>query len=215
MPNWCSTTYRFHGTEEELNTLNNKIREWTSRSVMKTDFGDAWLGNILIGAGLKDRIDNADSSLKIRCRGTLVDINEPSHINGNWFFDLWTETAWAPMAKMWCVVIKTLGLKTVDFSFIAEESGCDVYLIYDPNNHKDFTDNEVYIDAYGDNEAENICGYYKTQDAIDVLNNFFSTNCNELDDFSALCEEYENEHEDSFINIHVFSKITSEKDILD
>jgi len=205
MPNWCSTTYRFRGSREELDLLSKKIVEWTSSSTMKTDFGDPWLGNIVIGAGFKDRIDNADPSQNIRCRGTLTDISDIScDNNGGFSFDLWTETAWVPMAKMWELVIETLKLKTVGFTFVAEESGCEVYWIYDPHNYGDFKDEKVYIDSYGNNKAEEIGGYYTEETAIETLNKFFKTSFNKLDDFYPLCEEYEEENEDSFIGIHEF-----------
>ncbi len=205
MPNWCYTTYRFRGNKDELDVLHDKIVEWISSSTMKTDFGDPWLGNIVIGAGFKDRIDNPDQDLNIRCRGTLADISDLSCDNhGDYSFDLWTETAWAPMAKMWDLVIEALELKTVGFTFSAEEGGCEIFWIYDPHNYGDFKDEEVYIDASGDNKVEDICGYYTKKTAIEILNEFFGTSFEKLEDFETLCEEYESEHEDSFISIHEF-----------
>lgn len=205
MPNWCSTTYRFHGTQEELETLNEKIKDWTSSSKAKTDFGDPWLGNIVIGAGFKDNIDNPDPSQTIRCRGRLIDISDLNcDTNGDYSFDLYTETAWVPMAKMWYKVIESLGLESVGFSFFAEECGCEIFWIYDPKDYKDFTNEEVWIDAGGDYDVEKISGYYTRFDAINILNEFFKTNYENIDEYETLCRDYEDEHEDSFIDIHVF-----------
>lgn len=203
MPNWCATTYRFHGTKEELEVLNNKIKEWTSASFIKTDFGDPWLGNILVGSGLKDRIDNPDKNLNLRCRGTLIgieDLNCDSH--GDYTFDLWTETAWSPMPKMWLAVIEALGLN-VEFSFYAEECGDEIYWVCDPHGYGDFKENEIYIDSSGDRETEDICGYYTMEDAIDVLNKFFGTSYEEIDPFYELAEDYIEENGDDILfSIH-------------
>lgn len=205
MPNWCSTDFRFHGNKEQIETLHSKITEWTSSSTMKTDFGDPWLGNILIGAGFKDRIDNGDSSKNVRCRGTVTEIGDiTSSNNDDYCFDVYTETAWVPMGKMWELVIKALKLTSVGFSFMAEESGCEIYWKYDPNNYGDFLYEEVYIDAFGNDDIENIGGYSTKEEAIAILNEFFKTSFDKLDDFYPLCEEYENDHEDCFIGLHEF-----------
>ena len=216
MPNWCSTTYWFHGAKNELELLNNKIKEWTSASAMTTDFGDSWLGNIVIGAGYKDRIDNSDSSLCIRCRGTLTDIGDVDGSDNKCSFDLWTETAWVPMGRMWQHVIKALGLKTVGFSFEAEEPGCELYWVYDPNNYGDFTDEDVYIDSFGDNEVDRLSGYYSREAAVRLLNSFFHTELEKLEDFYPLCDRY-NETQDDFyddwyVNIYEFEKIQTLRD---
>lgn len=205
MPNWCSTTYRFHGTKEELETLNAKIKDWTSSSKKKTDFGDSWLGNIVIGAGLENMIDNPDKSLNIRCRGTLIDLNDPTCENdGDYTFELWTETAWVPMPKMWLKAIEALNLKTVGFSFFAEEPDCELYWVCDPHGYGDFLDEQVYIDGSGDSKAENICGYYTMTDTVEILNRFFKTSFDSIEPFYQLCEDYmENNGDDVFLSIHI------------
>ena len=216
MPNWCSTTYRFRGTKNELELLNGKIKEWTSGSTMTTDFGDSWLGNIVIGAGFKDRIDNEDPSLIIRCRGTLTDIGDVEGDGENCSLDLWTETAWVPMGIMWQYVIKTLGLNTVGFTFEAEEPGCELYWIYDPNDYGDFLNEEVYIDSFGDNEVDKLSGYYTRDIAIRILNDFFHTTLEKLEDFYPLCNQYNDNwddiYDDWYINIHEFEIIKTLRD---
>ena len=203
MPNWCYTTFLFKGEESELNILHDKIVEWTSREYRETGFGSDWLGNILYGAGLKDRVDNQNPSKQLRCRGTLNDIDD---VDCGVLF-LSTETAWVPMAKMWNAIINQLGLKTVGFTFEAEEPGCDIYWIYDPNGYNYFKD-EVYIDAWGTDELENISGYYSEEQAVDVLNEFFGTQYRNISNFSSLCEAYNEEHEqdDCSIYVHLFER---------
>lgn len=199
MPNWCSTKYIFRGSSNEINYLHRKITEWTSSSVVPTCFGNEWLGNILYGAGLGDRVDNG-----LRCRGTLTSLSDPDYDDAN--FVLWTETAWVPMARMWNAVIEELKLKTVGFAFEAEECECEIYWIYDPHGYGDFDYDQVYIDAYGSSDLDNISGYYTEEQAIKVLNNFLHTNYNKLDSLIKECETFNEEHEedDWFISVHRF-----------
>lgn len=198
MPNWCSTKYIFRGSSNEINYLHRKIAEWTSNSAVQSDFGNDWLGNILYGAGLGDKVENNE----LRCRGSLEELQDPEDD----CLELWTETAWAPMAKMWDAVIEALKLKTVGFAFEAEERGCEIYWIYDPHGYGDFDYDQVYIDAYGSSGLDNISGYYTEEQAIRKLNAFLDTNYNELEDLIKECETFNEEHEedDWFISVHRF-----------
>lgn len=49
MPNWCYTQFRVRGVHEELVILKEKLEKWTSQEYYKSDFGETWLGNVLIG----------------------------------------------------------------------------------------------------------------------------------------------------------------------
>lgn len=198
MPNWCSTKYIFRGSSNEINYLHRKIVEWTSNSAVQSDFGNDWLGNILYGAGLGDKVENNE----LRCRGTLEELQDPEDD----CLELWTETAWVPMAKMWYAVIEALKLKTVGFAFEAEECGCEIYWIYDPHGYGDFDYDQVYIDAYGSSDLDDISGYYTEEQAIRKLNAFLDTNYNELEDLVKECETFNEEHEedDWFISVHRF-----------
>lgn len=130
MPNWCSTTIYFHGEKEEITELHNKIKEHTSKTFVPTDFGQTWLGNILYGVGLEDRIDAAEN--RIRCRGSITYFDEIVDSDGECSFRIDTETAWAPMICMWEETIKKLGYKSIGFSFQSEECGMGEYFMYDP-----------------------------------------------------------------------------------
>lgn len=209
MPNWCSTTYRFRGNQDEIKLLRDKVTEWTSAEFTKGSEPE-WLGNILIGAGFKDRIDNADPAKDIRCRGSICDIGD---INCDktrseqtaYSFTIDTRTAWCPMAKMWNCTIDALKLKTVGFTFVAEEPGCQIYWIYDPHGYNDLTDENVKIDSYGSPETNSINGYYSESDAIDILNEFFKTTFSNINDFWPLCKKYNDEHDYGRIYVHVFN----------
>lgn len=51
MPNWCSTRVTLRCKDEAAShAVYDKLKSW-NKSVMDTDFGDAWLGNILVNSG--------------------------------------------------------------------------------------------------------------------------------------------------------------------
>lgn len=207
MPNWCSTTFKFHGSQNDLDIFEEKITEWTSKSFAKSDFGSDWLGNVLYGAGLQDRIDNPDPEKRLACRGNIIGWS-CGCVDG--IMDIWVESAWVPMAKMWVEVIKVLGLN-IDFTFSAEEPGCDLFWIYDPKGYKDWDDTEVYIDA--DFDGKYFCEYTDEEGAIETLNRLLKTNINNLDVLIDKCRscddsEYPSTYADSYIYASRFEKVT-------
>lgn len=136
MPNWCTTTIVFHGDEKEIRDFHGKIKEWTSESLMPNDYEKAWLGNILCGVGLKDRIYILGAN-RLRCRGSIDYIgNVELDGDGDPCFRIDTETAWVPMIRMWEETIKKLEYKSIGFSFQSEEPGCNEYFMFDP--YEDF-----------------------------------------------------------------------------
>lgn len=214
MPNWCMTTYNFHGNREEITVFQKKLIEWTSKEFTKTDFNQSWLGNVLYGCGLEDRIDNSDKNLEIRCRGTISDIGDISECNdGSYSFSLYAETAWVPMAKIWIEAIKKLGLRSIRFAYQAEEPGCEIFTTYDPYSLGDFSNEQVYIDICYDGHdkdlteaAETLYGYYTKDYAVKILNDFFGTEDKTLDELSQIAEEFADQHENLYMGIHEFEE---------
>lgn len=152
MPNWCYTTIIFHGNKDEIEKLHTNIEEWTKENLKPNGFGPSWLGNILCGAGLRDRINSEEN--RIRCRGSIIDIGTVK-IDGESTATLLvsTETAWAPMVNMWDEVCKSMGYESIDYSFISEECGMSEYFIHDPFG--DFTeDRDININKYQRVEKE-------------------------------------------------------------
>lgn len=194
MPNWCSTTFKFHGSEKDLEIFDKKITEWTSQNYADNGFGSEWLGNVLYGAGLQDRIDNPDPEKCLSCRGNIV-----GWTSGGKVMDMWVESAWVPMAKMWVEVIKVLGLN-IDFSFSAEEPGCELYWNYDPG-YGDFDDLEVHICI--DLADEGFEEYTTEEDALEMLNNLYNLNATDLDSAIAKCQDLV-KSDDDYISINRF-----------
>lgn len=206
MPNWCMTTFMFVGNKEEINVFADKINEWTSKEFTKTDFGVDWLGNILYGAGLEDRIDSNENS--IRCRGNIAQIDDVyEHDDNIASLQVITESAWVPMGIMWQETIKALGLDSIKFCYEAEEPGCELYWIYDPDNLGTFKGDEVYIDSCMKNNF--FTEYCSEEYAIKQINKMLD--CDEItfDGVVSKCNEFNDEHEDGdeFVYLHKFEQI--------
>ena len=173
MPNWCMTNYIFYGSEAEVNALHDKFNDWTSKEGIITNFGEAWLGNILFHAGLTERINNANncpSRARIPCRGWVEDISDVlfsrNELNA-YTFSLTTETAWGAMPEMFELVIKTLGY-SIQFMFQSEECNMGVYDIYDPEGTGFFDGENAYIDMFIDDRNEAFEKYPYLNDISDV-----------------------------------------------
>lgn len=211
MPNWCYTNIIFHGEKTEIEDFRQKVDEWTSRILRPSDFKEAWLGNILKGAGLEDRIDAKENGL--RCRGSVGYVGEVDGEEDDACFSVDVETAWAPMMSMWVEVIKTLGYKTIGFSYLAEEPGCELYEIYDP--YGDFPDTwcvDIFIEGEDlENEKlSKICyeRYYESDERlIRSLQTLLDTEETDLDILIKKSERYPFKDEDSYIYVHKYETV--------
>lgn len=215
MPNWCFTQMIFHGEKEEINDFHKKIEEWTSKNFEENGFGVNWLGNVLHGAGLGHRIDSVTHGL--RCRGDITFLGEVDTFkNSNEAcFNLDTETAWCPMILMWSEVIKAMNYKTVNFSYMAEEPGCEIYQVYDP--YGDF-DEKYYIDVFVDSADEENkdlmrlydSRYFSNDDELrNALQLFLKTEERDIESLIKLAEDYEFKSEDSYLYVHKYDYVDS------
>ena len=133
MPNWTRTDYVFYAREEcIIKDFHDKLCQWLNSPSLCPEAWDgssAWLGNILVNAG----IDLAKVDDILRYRGILDEIREIEHgkLNTNdveeyHYFTAVTYTAWVEMPKMWRFVLDKLygnlnGAERIDFAFLAEE----------------------------------------------------------------------------------------------
>lgn len=129
MPNWCSTKIEFTGTTADLADFHDKIVKYTTTELASSGFGKDWLGNVLHGFGLGDRIDSEHN--RIRCRGSISDISDINIWADKTSFTVWTETAWVPMVHMWYVIIEKYYDNRISVHWIAEEEGCGYYATND------------------------------------------------------------------------------------
>lgn len=208
MPNWCYTNIIFHGDKTEIEDFRSKVDEWTSKILRPSDFKEAWLGNILEGAGLGDRIDSTENGL--RCRGWINYIGEIEYGEDDACFLVDTETAWAPMMKMWAEVIKTLGYKTIGFSYQSEEPGMALYETYDP--YGDFPE-QWYVDIFIEGEDLNDKKlmelyddrWYSTESGLKIaLQTLLDSEEDDLKTLIDKAEKYPFKNEYSFIVVHQY-----------
>lgn len=214
MPNWCFTNMTFHGNKKEIEDFHAKIEEWTSKELLKNGFGNDWLGNILIGAGLGDRIDAADSDIPIRCRGDIIYFGEVEIVSDEAAtFDLEQETAWAPMCALWTEVINKLGYESIGYSYIAEEPGMEIYEICDP--YGDFPD-RYYIDIYLEEEDEknealmeiyNTRYYTEEEDIVDALQGLLNTDETDFKVLKEKAENYQFANEHSYLLVYKYDVV--------
>ena len=146
MANWCSTSYVFFSkTEEPIKKLYNAVRSATSpdRTDNRTsDFKADWLGNILIDHGFDWK--------KIRCRGSVTYIREPDSNGDYYFFELSEEGAWCPQSEVFENVLTLPEYDGIQFVYMAEESGCEVYINTDTSGL--FFPEKYYCEVFTDDE---------------------------------------------------------------
>lgn len=215
MPNWCYTQINFHGNKTEIEDFNKKIKEWTSTCGLENGFGHNWLGNILHHVGLGDCIDNSDANVRIRCRGSVEYVSEVECEDDDAMFHIEVESAWSPMIKMWIETIKALEYESVDFSYIAEEPGNELYEIYDP--YGDFGD-RYYIDMYLEGKDElnedlrklDDERYYDSEKSIiSALQQVLKSDAPDLEFLIEKIENYPFKDENSYIHVHAFNILES------
>lgn len=215
MPNWCYTQMIFHGEQEEINSFHSKIEEWTSKNYQENGFGVNWLGNVLHGAGLGDRIDSGANQL--RCRGDITYLGEVETFkdSNEATFNLDTETAWCPMIIMWDTIIDTLGYKTIGFSYCAEEPGCEIYEIYDPYGEWDLEyRTDMYLGGQDfDNEdlmqIWNVQEYSCDESLKTALQALLKTDEADLKNLIDAAENYKFASDDSYMYIHKYTQVDS------
>ncbi len=210
MPNWCSTSIEFEGKPSLIKDLHEKVTAYTDKSFIKTDFGSNWLGNILYGFNMEDRIDNKDPALQLRCRGEISDINDIRKINEDIStFTIWTETAWCPMIKMWLEIIKKYYDNAIKIYWIAEESG---NCLYETNDILHFLNDRYFIEMCINDDWTS--EYAATEEeALKIINNFLKENNlpigDKLDDFRDC--EYEEDYKSIYIYIRELEEVSNDQ----
>lgn len=120
MPNWCNTAYTVVGDEKDLDALHKTMRELETRKEpsVPNGFGTSWLGCLVDALG--------DDWNKVHCRGEWGGLE---YEGGELTF--YTMTAWCPCNEVWELVREKF--PSISYYYMAEESGCNVYLTNDAN----------------------------------------------------------------------------------
>lgn len=184
MPNWCYTNITIsHETETEIEKLGKLIDEWTSKDYMENGFGHDWLGNVVLGSGV-GTVDT-DAKTDLRCRGSIT----YREVNGNQI-TMSTETAWAPMLKMWLKIIDKY-LPGAELIYSAEEFGCGICTTNDPD-----LVGKYVIDYWGDKNIESDWEA-KEETAVELLQIILDTTETNIEKLIAMAEKY-----DSDVSVH-------------
>ncbi len=198
MANSCITEITFTGSQEEIVKLHDEVLK--SISGTGSSVSDSWLGNILIHVGLSNLIDNSENM--VLCRGCIVDVGD---VEGEGFYIV-TETAWEPMLKMWYVVIKALGLSTINFCAVSEAPESDFYQIYDPCGLGIYDSSQVYVNVISGNpDLDRLSGYYIISEFEELIMSFLKL------DHSQINSEYSESEYVQYPEEQRFSRFLVEK----
>lgn len=146
MPNWCSTSYYFQfESEKKAQEFFDLVNSWLNE-VVKSDFGESWLGNVVLNSKISQLKTSSDKSFDIEpyysCRGWVVD----SDLCGC-EVSIYTETAWCPMHEMW-EAIRQKYASDATVTYYAEEPGVLLYNTNDPE-YEDTYNIDIYEDSTG------------------------------------------------------------------
>ena len=203
MPNWCSTTIEFSGDETAIIDFYKRLTEYTSKEFVKSDFGNWWLGNIVLGFGFT--VDKPDSP---SCRGYLVGTG--IYLSEDNILRVTTETAWVPMLHMWRMIIdKHYSTEDSDnlinMTWVAEEFGCDLYYT---NDISIWGCDSFYVDSCIGGKYYGV--YYGTEhEAITDINAMLESNHMKLITSLADLEAYDFP-EDDYITVHELEEVSDD-----
>ena len=139
MPNWCYTDYCFYADtdkgREQLKSFYTTLDKSIShkKRVLESDFGDNWLGNVILEfcpqflVLTSDNVECRYNRKYIRFRGTVNCLDEPEEFDGE-MFRMQTMTAWGPMKDMWTMILTECGFDEVKYVYEAEEPGEGLYI---------------------------------------------------------------------------------------
>lgn len=203
MPNWCSTNMIFYGKNRGLvEDFRNNIRSWISVDGYPNSFGKEWLGNILYHVFGKEFVEKTTYSGYLAYRGQIswlddYEISYDKHL-GYYYFYLDTETAWVPHLKMWKLVLNKLYPNgEIKYAYSAQEPGCNVNMLWDPDCIMRFYPDQKYIiNSYCNDEIKYGSIYdlngeiINSKTAINIVKELFNIDCSKyIDDIDRVNEE--------------------------
>lgn len=129
MANICSSQYCFYSRNaQSLSAFRKSLISVTRFNDDYHTYDLGWMGYMV-----EEYIP--EKSEDIRYRGNVEDIGEIFSISSELIgFNVWAESAWVPVIKMWDLVLKKC-FPDISFSCIGEELGCGVFVKYDKINY--------------------------------------------------------------------------------
>lgn len=143
MPNWCYSSVTIHS--EKADVLEKELKEALSKNPAKAEFGNSWLGNLLLHLGHKT--EDVRKENVARCRGSV-----------DWWdrlakdeISLQTESAWVPHLECVEMFAKHYDLDA-EVIYTADEPNKDIYWTNDP---------AVVGDIYVNSNADELGGKWR------------------------------------------------------
>ena len=220
MPNWCGSSVFFYSQDRNaIQDYRNKLEEiYKAASTVENDFKGGWLGdfvNTLLAP--EYHTDNDDDNCP-RCRGSIETPPEDWEIQeggkGNWYFVIYTQTAWGPMIDMWVKIIEKHYQDRISIAFSAEECGMAIYVKHDPEGL--FCDLDNYYLQYDINDDYDSNYFDSLDEVIDFI-------VNDLSELAITKEQLEGKtvdqiaefateaakvlNEDNWVSLNVFEEI--------
>lgn len=161
MPNWCMTNITFFSeSEDQITRLNDALcRLEAGESLLPNGFGNLWLGNVIHYFGFKWQ--NAS------CRGSISQIGILSKDADRGFhFEIEQEDAWEANTEVWDKILSKEEFSDINYVFMAEEPGCNVYVNSDSSGL--FYDARYTVDVCLD-------GKFFNDKTCDSTQEYFST----------------------------------------
>lgn len=205
MPNWCYSKVMIETKNlEDAELLEREFERAFSSNPLKADFGNEWLGNLLLQIGMPE-----EEVLRgpVRCRGSVVDWGRSDKTLK---FDI--ESAWSP--HVGCVK-RFVDYYVDDASvlYTAEEPGCQLYW----TNDSDVV-GTVAIDLYSDgtfpDELEELirsCCDARQEDIVKALSEYLGHE-GTLPEFEAEINKKVREiNEDFYVSFNVYQDVPIEE----
>jgi len=180
MANWCVTHIAItHEDREAIEKLYDNILSWTSHNAEENDFGQYWLGNIVLNADVGTVYtqfgERKDTDLA--CRG---------YITAMWLeknrLIIYEDSAWEPAVQLWLRVLDKY-LPGAILTYDAEEPGTILYWTNNPDlvgryrvNPYDYEDIESEIAA-------------TDKDIVDILRWLLDTDEDDIDKLMRMYKE--------------------------
>lgn len=196
MPNWSYTEITVTGDKNKLENFQKKVKEWTSKEYMKSDFDLMWLGNIVGNSGLESRTENKD--FDIACRGDLTQCE----MYGD-KLTICTRTAWRPMLKMWTELLKR-EVGDYELVFNSEDDCGNYFISSDPEIYGKYRFDIWENDLLDELELpDNDEWYISKERLVSLLQKLFNTVVSNVDE---LIEMFDNSDYADMASINVWEK---------
>ena len=187
MPNWCSTSYKIVGQDNEVKDLYERMKrlQEMKEPLKPNGFGTTWLGNLVEDLGVDFNT--------VQCRGSWDDLSLDGEI-----LSFWTETAWYRCTEVEDLIKEKY--TTIEIFFKCEEPGMCIY-----EKNSDVYFDEEYILDYSAGDT-----YYLSEaEVLRELSDEFGVDFADIDEAMILVEEHNDneDNDDDQIYVHKYELV--------